>query len=78
MSELDLKEIPVSSQTLRFLEGLRRLKLGEVLTVFLDGEGDPDELVDRVRGSGRKWDFQKQRQGDGSWLIHAKLSRRDG
>jgi uncharacterized protein (DUF2249 family) len=74
LSELDLRETPQASRVAEFLKALSKLEAGEVLTAFLGQDDDPERLVAEAREVSRKWDFQKHRQGDDSWLVHAKLS----
>jgi len=75
LSELNLIEILECSEVIEFLKAMKSVKSGEVLTVFIGEESDPDHLIGEVRKASRNWDFQKHRQGDGSWLVHAKLGR---
>jgi hypothetical protein len=74
LSELNLKEIPQASRFAEYPKALARLRTGEVLTACLGEEDDPDRLIIEARKVSNRWDFQKHRLGDGSWLVHAKLS----
>ncbi len=76
LSELNLSESAETSRLSCLLETLRRLRSGDVLTASLGKDADPDFLIAEARKRSNKWDFQKQRLGDDSWLLHAKLSRK--
>ncbi|MFQ5905525.1 MAG: hypothetical protein ACE5JA_03040 [bacterium] len=74
MSELNFSGYSQASMLPRLLEALRSLRSGEVLTADLGKEGDPDFLIAEARKRSNRWDFQKHRLGDGSWLLHVKVS----
>jgi uncharacterized protein (DUF2249 family) len=70
-----LTETPESARVPQFIESLLRLKSGEVLTVHVRHEDNPDVLVAEAGRLSGRWNFQKHRLGDGSWLLHVKKGR---